>query len=570
MYISSDHPYMQMLTELVDNSYDEAMGGYAKRIVVNVNYETYEIGVRDDGRGLPQGTDPNTGKMYAELIYSRLNAGGKFDADAYKVSAGLHGCGGAVVNFLSKKFTVSTWRGTKGINLVFEDGELVDKCEFRRKGKDSGTQVWYTPDRTLGIFAEQKLESHKKEIENRMRFLATAVPQVTLEFNGEVVKPWSTDEILGEFSKLTDDIVMNYENGDVHINMVLNWDGEYNRNMFDTYANLVHTYQGGDHSLGARYGINDWLGTPDATGLGCRMFLSVTYPGIEYESQAKTKAINKNMKNDLQRIVKEWLDANVTDEQKSVVEAEIRARRNKISNRNTKKKRAKNNRDAFNSALWSGGFADCSSNDRQNCTLFIVEGQSAGGSVRQCRNTETQAVFPIRGKIINASTHDRGALERNNEVQGLRRALDCGFMDDVNPDDCRYGKIVFLTDGDTDGSHIRTLLTSVFYWCWRPLLEAGMVYCANPPLFSATKKKQRKWTSDRDEMIKLKNSGWDIQRLKGLGEQDPSDLYESTLSDDATLTRLVYNEMSGDEIVAVTGFDPNARKQCLIKEGVLW
>lgn len=571
MYISSEHPMLQMVTEILDNACDEAQNGYAQNIHVEIDYDTSTVTVADDGRGLPQGTDGTTGKTYAELIYCKLNAGGKFDQGNYAYSSGLHGVGSSVVNFLSKEMEVLTNRGTMVMNLKFMEGECVDvKRETIKVAKGSGTTVRFKIDTSLSIFEGFSLRQHTNEIMSKLQFLASMIPTCQFYYNTTPVEPWKGRDFLGEnFDRLLpEDLVFETIEGKLHAKVVINW-ALNNKTSYWTYANLVTTTSGGDHSLGVREGLCTWYGNGDIGGLGLQMFVSVMYPGIEYDGQSKSKALSKEMRTEL----RDWIVKKMNDlpaETQEFIRADIKARRDKINGRNTKKKRTKNNRDAFNSAFWSGGFADCSSPDRQNCTLFIVEGQSAGGSVRQCRDPETQAVFPVRGKILNASTHSWSQIEKNKEIQGIRQALDCGYRDNVNPEECRYGRIVFLTDGDIDGSHIRTLLTSVFYWCFRPLLEAGMVYCAQPPLYSMTKGKQRKWTSDRDEMIRYQNKGWDVQRLKGLGEQQPEDLYASTLSDTSELVQLRMEDGSGAMIEAITGSDPDARRRCLTDAGVLW
>lgn len=572
MYINHEHPMLQMVTEILDNACDEAQNGYAHNIHVDIDYDTNTVTVADDGRGLPQGTDGTTGKSYAELIYCKLNAGGKFDQGNYAYSSGLHGVGSSVVNFLSKEMNVFTNRGTMVMNLRFVEGECTEvKHETVKIAKGSGTVVQFTIDESLGIFDGFTLRQHEHDIINKLRFLASTIDTCKFYYNTELVDPWVEKEYLGDgFDRLiSEDILMETIGDKLHAKVIINWSADSNRVSYWTYANLVTTPSGGDHSLGVRDGLAQWYGDNDINSLGLQMYVSVMYPGIEYDGQSKSRALSKEMRNDLSKWVHECM-SQLPQELQDFIRADIKARREKISGRNTKKRRVKNNRDAFNNAFWSGGFADCSSSNRQNCTLFIVEGQSAGGSVRQCRDPETQAVYPIRGKILNASTHSWNQIEKNQEIRGLRQALGCGFRDDVNPCECRYGRIVFLTDGDVDGSHIRTLLTSVFYWCFRPLLDAGMVYYARPPLFSMTKGKQRKWTSSRNEMIEYKNKGWDIQRLKGLGEQQPEDLYASTLSDTAELLQLRMEEGSGRLIEDITGSNPDARRRCLIDAGVLW
>lgn len=574
MYISTDHPSKQMFSEIFDNAMDEVLNDFANRVEIAINYEENSFTISDNGRGLPQGINDKTGKSAIELIYQSLNAGGKFDSHNYSVSSGLHGCGSCVVNALSKSLCVSTWRNYDGKIFNFVKGKMVKSGDFTlNSNTKSGTTVTVHIDTDLDLFKDDPLSKYKDEIEHSLKMIKTLIPNLTLIYNGEEIGVQNFSDFLPKNNNylLEEPILLSYRGRKWKYTLAVNWDTTSNRANYNSYANIVHTPVGGDHVTAVRNAFSNVYGNNDIE-MGMNLIVSVTYPGIQYDSQAKIKAISKEMKMDMTEMVTGNINRYFKDnpEIKDNVFRLIKEKRDILSRRNkaiTKRDRKKE----FLATLIGGGFVDCSTNDRSKAELYLCEGNSASGSLRQARDTIYHAVMPLRGKVINAYTSSVEQLLNNKEVQTIINALDCGIYEECDYTKCRYGRIIITTDADVDGGHICVLLISLFSKLFKPLVDHGMLYIALPPLYSITKK-DGTWVPFNDEETKNKyiKEGYEISRYKGLGECNPDQLYKTCMSNETrTLLKVTTSDNCYKELSLIMGGDSQYRKKLLIEQGVL-
>ena len=481
MYISTDRPSYQMWTEIADNAIDEAMNGHATVIKFDVDYNNSRILVEDNGRGLPQGDNKELKKPTIFAIYQKLNAGGKYDQESYGMSGGLNGVGSTVVNALSANLSVVTWRDDSFVSVNFSRGETIDY----NKGKDkyfkgSGTRVSYVIDTEHQLFMD-KLSDYKEEIEDKIHLLKTLMPSVKFIYNGKDVEVRDFREflLLSKEPLLDNSILISKKN----LTVALNWSKDTNKSTQRTYCNTIYTHNGGDHEKAIYDAVASILGADSSYGLN--LAVSAMYPGVEYDSQAKTKAVSKEMRS--------WVTETVVSELKyyfkqnpdvkEKVVALIKYKRDQINKRNNKSAVRRDKKSSFLNALGDSTFADCNTKDRSEAEMFIVEGDSAAGSARQSRNVNTQAIAPLRGKIINAYTNQLDAVLKNREVGMLMSSIDCGMFEDVNVNKSRYGKIIAMCDADPDGLSIVNLLLGLFTRLVPEIIEKGYFYVALPPLY---------------------------------------------------------------------------------------
>lgn len=569
MYISSERPSYQLLTEILDNAVDEAMNGYANKIEVEIDYTVPYFKVMDNGRGIPQGINKDTGKRTPEIIYTKLNSGGKYDTESYSVSSGLHGVGSVVVNALSSSFLVHTWRDHNLVHMSFEKGILTSYHDESCSNEDSGTRVLCYPDMSHKLIKEDPLIKYAEDILNRIRLLKTLLPEVTFIYNGENIEATDFSYFLPTIKDglLENDIVFHNKS----ISLAFNWAKDNNRYVYKTYCNSLYNPQGGDHEKGVADAINEYFGTNDAT-LGFNFTISCMYPAVEYDSQAKLKAVSPNMRSYIKESVIDFLKKYMKENPlvKEEIINLIKFKRNEINKRNNKSNVRRDRKSTFLNTLGVSGFADCNTKDRETAELFIVEGNSAAGSAIQARDVNTQAVLPLRGKFVNAFTADAASLLKNAEVATIVSSIDAGIFDDVNIRKSRYNKVIIFTDADEDGKNIAVLLISFFLATMPELVESGMLYLALPPLYGTYEGKKFIPINDEETKSKYLKKGYQITRYKGLGEMNPEQLSIACMNPDTrSIIRVDESPECIEEVRKIMGSDTSYRRKILQDSGVL-
>lgn len=570
MYISTDRPSYQMWSEIADNAIDEAMNGYADRVIFTLDYNNNYIAVTDNGRGLPQGINKELNKPTIFAIYQKLNAGGKYDQESYAYSGGLNGVGSTVVNALSKDLKVETWRGNDIVNVEFEYGQEVDyikgKCD--KMSTKSGTRVMYHIDTEHPLFTD-KLSDYEKEIEDKISLLKTLMPHVDFIYNGKHIEITDFRKflILSKEPLLEESILIQCKN----LMVALNWSKDTNKSTQRTYCNSIYTPNGGDHEKAVYDAVVSYFSNTDAT-YGLNIAVSAMYPAVEYDSQAKTKAISKDMRNWINETVQSELNKyfKKNPEIKTQIIDLIKYKRNELNKRNNKSNVRRDRKSTFLNTLGVSGFADCNTKDRETAELFIVEGNSAAGSAIQARNVNTQAVLPLRGKFINAFTADAASLLKNAEVATIVSSIDVGIFDDVNIRKSRYNKVIIFTDADEDGKNIACLLISFFLATMPELVESGMLYLALPPLYGTYEGKKFIPINDEETKNKYLKKGYQITRYKGLGEMNPEQLSIACMNPDTrSIIRVDESPECIEEVRKIMGSDTTYRRKILQDEGIL-
>ena len=558
MYTATERPN-HLVQEVVDNSVDEAIAGYCKRIDVKVCKDG-AIEVVDDGRGMPVDIHPEEGVPGVEVIMTRLHAGGKFSNKNYEFSGGLHGVGISVVNALSKHLEVWVKRGGKEYNMSFANGHRSsDLEEIGSVGqRNTGTTVKFWPD-------PQFFDSPKVNVARLCRLLrakAVLCPGLTINFEDEE-KPENNDSwhyedglkaylmgALGDFERVPEQGFQGNEKGaEEQVEWIVAWSRETNELITESYVNLIPTPQGGTHVNGLRIGLTEAIRefcdfrnllpkgvkvSPDDVWSQCQYVLSVRMKDPQFSGQTKEKLSSREISLFISTKVKDafalWLNQNVVDgERIAAIAIENAQSRLKSAKKITRKK-------ITSGPALPGKLADCSSEDIDITELFLVEGDSAGGSAKQARNRETQAIMPLRGKILNTWEVESNQVLASQEVHDISVALGVDPGSD-NLQGLRYGKICILADADSDGLHIATLLCALFVRHFRALVEAGHLYVAMPPLYRIDQAKQVFYALDDDEhdaiIARIKadkpNAKINVQRFKGLGEMNPSQLRETTM-----------------------------------------
>lgn len=570
MYISTDRPSYQMWSEIADNAIDEAMNGYADRIIFTLDYNNNYIAVTDNGRGLPQGINKELNKPTIFAIYQKLNAGGKYDQESYAYSGGLNGVGSTVVNALSKDLKVETWRGNDVVNVEFQYGKEVDyikgKCD--KMSTKNGTRVMYHIDTEHPLFTD-KLSDYEKEIEDKISLLKTLMPHVDFIYNGKHIEITDFRKflILSKEPLLEESILIQCKN----LMVALNWSKDTNKSTQRTYCNSIYTPNGGDHEKAVYDAVVNYFNNTDAT-YGLNIAVSAMYPAVEYDSQAKTKAISKDMRNWINETVQSELNKffKKNPEVKTQIIDLIKYKRNELNKRNNKSNVRRDRKSTFLNTLGVSGFADCNTKDRETAELFIVEGNSAAGSAIQARNVNTQAVLPLRGKFINAFTADAASLLKNAEVATIVSSIDVGIFDDVNIRKSRYNKVIIFTDADEDGKNIACLLISFFLATMPELVESGMLYLALPPLYGTYEGKKFIPINDEETKNKYLKKGCQITRYKGLGEMNPEQLAIACMNPDTrSIIRVDESPECIEEVRKIMGSDTTYRRKILQDEGIL-
>ncbi|MBD5429490.1 DNA topoisomerase (ATP-hydrolyzing) subunit B [Lactobacillus sp.] len=581
MYIGSTSAQglHHLVWEIIDNSIDERLAGFATQIEITVN-EDGSVTVQDDGRGIPVDIQKKTGRPALETVFTVLHAGGKFGGGGYKVSGGLHGVGASVVNALSTKLDVTVMRDGKKYTIAFDHGRVVQ--DMKEVGSvdlgQHGTIVHFYPD--PDIFTETTTFDDKI-LKNRIRELAFLNKGLKLTFTDKRKESAETDvyhfeggikEYVSYLDRdsevLFDDPV--YVDGDydgINVEVSLQYTKGYKTTLM-TFANNIHTYEGGMHEAGFKTAltrvVNDYarkakifkdkddnLSGEDIRE-GMTAVVSIKHPAPQFEGQTKTKLGNSDARAAVDKAFSEafskFLMENPQVGRKIVEKGQLAARARVAAKRAREVTRKKSGLEIAN---LPGKLADNTSNDPSISELFIVEGNSAGGSAKQGRSRLTQAILPIRGKILNVEKASMDRILANQEIRSLFTALGTGFGADFDVSKARYHKLIIMTDADVDGAHIRTLLLTLFYNYMRPMIEKGYVYIARPPLYQVRQGKVEKYL-DTDEELReylgtLQPSPKPIvQRYKGLGEMDPEQLWETTMNPENRRLDRVSPEVAAD------------------------
>jgi DNA gyrase subunit B len=593
-----------LVYEVVDNSIDEALAGYCKNIEVKINKDG-SVTVIDDGRGIPTGIIAEEKRSALEVVMTVLHAGGKFDKNTYKVSGGLHGVGVSVVNALSEWLEVEVRRDGKISFQKYKKGDPVETVKVTGKAEkgETGMKVTFMPDGTIFKNRVFKFET----IAERLRELAFLNKEVSLEITDLRAKQEQTDRFhfeggIVEFVQYIDATrpsVMKKpvyakgsdkdENGRmVEVEVSLQYNEQYTENVF-SYVNNINTHEGGTHLVGFRtaltrtlnnYGYKNNLVKEDKITLtgddfreGLTAVISIKVPEPQFEGQTKTKLGNSEVKSIVESVVGQelgnWLEQNPGDA-KRIIEKSLRAAEAREAARKARDLTRRKN--ALDGGGLPGKLADCSINDPEHCELYLVEGDSAGGSAKQGRDRRFQAILPLKGKILNVEKARLHKILENEEIRNIFTAIGAGVGDDFDPAKIRYSKIILMCDADVDGSHIRTLLLTLFFRYMKQLIELGHVYIAQPPLYKIKKGKQEFYAFDeeeRDEILKrlksekknaheeeevveiveegvVPKNGSVISRFKGLGEMNPEQLWSTTMNPETRTILQVTIENAAD------------------------
>lgn len=594
MYIgtTSSRGLHHLVWEIVDNAIDEALAGYCTHIEVIIE-KNNSITVKDDGRGIPVDIHPKTGKSTVETVYTVLHAGGKFGGGGYKVSGGLHGVGASVVNALSTYLEVKVYKNGHVYYQKYTNGghpveplKIIGDCDENR----TGTTVTFLPDPS--IFQETTVFDYEI-LRNRLRELAflNRGLRITLYDDREADKKESFcyEGGIREYVALLNKskqpihntiIDVTGQEGDIMLEVALQYNETYSSSIY-SFVNNITTPEGGTHEDGVRMALtrilnkyaqssglmknNDDSLTGDDVREGLTMIVSIKHPNPQFEGQTKTKLGNSEVRGIANRIFSVNLERFLMehpDEAKIIIEKAMTASRARVAAKKARElTRRKGDLDVTN---FYGKLSDCKSKDASECEIFLVEGDSAGGSAIKGRDSMTQAILPLRGKILNV---EKARLDRalsNEEIRTIITAFGTGIGEEFDLSKLRYNKIIIMTDADVDGSHIRVLLLTLFYRFFKPIVEAGHVYAAQPPLFVIKHGKTIKYVlneQERDEYLATlsPNTKYDIARMKGLGEMDAEELNETTMDiqkrvlrqitvDDALAADETFSKLMGEEV----------------------
>ena len=562
MYIGSTGPrgLHHLVYEIVDNSIDEALAGYCKNIHITIQKDN-SIMVEDDGRGMPVDIHPKMGIPAVEVIHTVLHAGGKFGGGGYKVSGGLHGVGASVVNALSTHMEVEIKRNGNIYKQEYERGKTVAPLEIIGTSRKTGSKTTFWPDPE--IFETTVFEYDV--LERRLREMAFLNKGIKIIFKDERAGQKRSDTFhyeggIREFVEyhnsskeaLHKDVIY-YEviKDNCEVEIAMQYTDSYSENIMG-YANNIHTTDGGTHIVGFKSAltrvINDYgrkakllkeneeALSGDDVREGLTAIISVKLSEPQFEGQTKAKLGNSEIRGFVETSTSENLMAFLEENPapaKAIIEKCVKAARAREAAR--KARDLTRRKGALESFSMPGKLADCSDKDPKNCEIFLVEGDSAGGSAKEGRDRKRQAILPLRGKILNVEKARLDRILSSDEIKNMITAFGCGIGEDFNIDKLRYDKIIIMTDADVDGAHIRTLLLTFFYRFMKPLIEEGHVYAAQPPLYQVKKGKDIYYTYSEPEQEKLmasladKPGKADIQRYKGLGEMDAEQLWETTM-----------------------------------------
>lgn len=591
MYIGSTSArgLHHLVWEIVDNGIDEALAGFANRIDVTIEPDNI-IAVRDNGRGMPVGIHEKTGISAVETIMTVLHAGGKFGGGAYKVSGGLHGVGASVVNALSEWLEVTVFQDGKIYFIRFENGgHAVEPLKVIGETTETGTLVRFKADSQ--IFKDTTVYDYET-LNSRLRQLAFLNKDIRLTLTDKRMPDGLSNDYKYEGgiieyvqflnknkSTISDKVI--YVEGlqdGILAEVALQYNDGYQSSIY-SFCNNIHTHEGGYHEDGFRMALTRCINTyaknnnmikkdetlsQDDVKEGLVAIISVKHPDPQYEGQTKTKLGNSEVRKIVSNIAGEQINRfflENPDIAKAIVEkAEIASKARIAAKKARELTRRKSALDGISSL--PGKLTDCSSKDASECEIYIVEGDSAGGSAKQGRDAKTQAILPLRGKILNVEKARTHRIFENQEIRSMITAFGCGIQEDVDVSKLRYHKIVIMTDADVDGSHICTLMLTFLYRFMKPVIEGGYVYIAQPPLYKVQKGKKIAYAYKEQEMDQLREEfkdGYKVQRYKGLGEMDAEQLWETTMDphhrvlkrvtiDDAMEADSVFDMLMGEDV----------------------
>ena len=583
-----------LVWEIVDNSIDEALAGFCKNIEIIINKDN-SITVKDDGRGIPVGKHPKTGISTVETVYTVLHAGGKFGGGGYKVSGGLHGVGASVVNALSSSVTVRVYKDSKIYECKFVNGgktlqplTVIGDCEANR----TGTTVTFKPDAEIFDTEIYDYETLKVRV-RELAFLNKGL-QLTLRDDRDEEDTQGEKFLyeggISEYVKFLNqnktpihDNIIHLEGSqdDVFFEVAMQYNTSYSDNIY-SFVNNINTHDGGTHEEGVRRALTRLINnyarktkmlkekdeslTGDDVKEGLTMIISCKHPNPQFEGQTKGRLGNSEVRKIADNVFAEGFDRFLMEnpnEAKIIVEKAMLASRARSAAKKAREATRKNDLTITN---FFGKLTDCKSKDPTESELFIVEGDSAGGSAKKGRDSMTQAILPLKGKILNVEKTRLDKALGNEEIKTIITAFGTGIGQDFDLEKLRYHKIIIMTDADVDGSHIRILLLTLFYRYFKPILEQGHVYAAQPPLFRVMHGKTRKYCLDEAEKDRylaslpenVRNRA-EIARMKGLGEMDAEELNETTMDinkrilrkisvDDAILADQVFTKLMGEEV----------------------
>ncbi|MFC1555336.1 DNA topoisomerase (ATP-hydrolyzing) subunit B, partial [candidate division KSB1 bacterium] len=577
MYIGdvSKRGLHHLVSEVVDNSIDEAMAGFCTKISVLINTDN-SITVQDNGRGIPVDIHPVQKRPAVEVVMTVLHAGGKFDKHTYKVSGGLHGVGVSVVNALSIKCEVDVFRDGKIYRQEYNQGIPQYDLKVVGKTKLSGTKTTFLPD--PNIFTETIFSYNK--LSQRLLELAFLNKNLMIEIEdkrtGEKDKFHSKKGLI-EFAKYLDQnrtalhstISLEGNRESVEVEIAMQYNDSFNENVL-TYVNNINTIEGGSHLSGFKTALTRTLNnyasknnllknekislSGEDVREGITAIISLKVPNPQFEGQTKTKLGNSEVKGIVESLMGEKLNEFFEENPsvgRKVIDKSLTAARAREAAR--KARELTRRKSALEGSSLPGKLADCSYTDPEACEIYLVEGDSAGGSAKQGRDRRYQAILPLRGKILNVEKARLDKILANMEIRTIITALGAGIGDDeFDPTKIRYSKIIIMTDADVDGSHIRTLLLTFFYRHMKKLIDLGHIYIAQPPLFLLKKGKEEHYAYDEDERLRILKrlgggNGVNIQRYKGLGEMNPDQLWNTTMNPE---TRTILQVATDDAVEA--------------------
>ena len=577
-----------LVNEVIDNSIDEALAGFCTKIIVTIEKDG-SISIEDNGRGIPVEIHKEEGIPALEVVMTILHAGGKFDKNTYKVSGGLHGVGVSVVNALSENLRAEIHRDGEAYEQKYQIGKAVSPVKKIGKSDKTGTIINFTPDST--IFKNQSFE--EETIRVRLKELAYLNKNLIIILKNNITEEEETkfhySGGLSDFVKYLDGdenlihneiITVVREEGEVPVDLALRYSASYNNNIF-SFVNNINTIEGGTHLSGFRSALtrslNNYANKNDLIKAkknekfslsgddfreGLTAVLSIKVQEPQFEGQTKTKLGNGEIKGIVDRIIYDGIQAFLEENPqvgKRIIEKAAEAARARIA---AKKARELVRKKSGLGSTLPGKLADCSNKDPLQCEIFLVEGDSAGGTAKQGRDRRTQAILPLRGKVINSEKAREDKLLSNNEIQSIITALGAGFGEDetdpnsFNLEKLRYHKVVIMTDADVDGSHIRTLLLTFFWRKMKRLVQNGHVYMARPPLYKLKQGKKERYAytdEERDlviQRLEAENSTTkiDIQRYKGLGEMNADQLWNTTMNAETrTLVQVTVDHVMEEE-----------------------
>ena len=560
MYIGStdERGLHHLVYEVVDNSIDEAMEGYCDKITVTL-HEDGSVEVSDNGRGIPVSEHPQYGRSGLEIVMTKLHAGGKFDRKSYKVSGGLHGVGVSVVNALSEWCEVTVTREGKVYRQKYEKGQPETEVEIvDEEGMNSGNDTRFMPDDEIFETTEFEFDTLKDRMQE-LAFLNKGL-KIILEderddkstefhYEGGIVE--YVQYLTKEKERLHSEPIYFKKRADgVHVEVAMQYlTQSYSKKNILAFANNINTKEGGTHLSGFRAALtrtfnyyadkNELTEDVDIRGddfrEGLTAVINIKLPEPQFEGQTKTKLGNSEIRGIVQSIVREKLMIYLEENPKvakAIIEKAVMAAKARQAAK--KAKELTRRKGILSSVDLPGKLADCANPDPAKSELYIVEGDSAGGSAKQGRDRGFQAILPLRGKIINAEKSRLNKMLENKEIRSIISALGAGIGDDFDVDECRYHKVIIMTDADVDGAHIRTLLFTFFYRYMKPLIERGYLYMAQPPLYKITKGGGSRYVyteSGKQEVLEeWGKRGVGLQRYKGLGEMNPTELWDTTMN----------------------------------------